>query len=121
MSNPKRFASFQASMVNYERHQDHVIASFSQFLVRYPLLPLNVGSIILGYPEPGVLPKKPNNLISIYTINPGTVSDIERKVVESVITKKVLEPFKKELLQEGPFKGRQDIVDAIVLSQCEER
>lgn len=112
----KCFASFQVGMVGYKKHQDQIVAAFSQFLVENTGLMLNVGSnITLGYPDPGILPQTPTNLISAYAINPTNVSDLEKKVTESVIVKKILEPFKRKLLLEGPFKGRDDIMDAIVL------
>lgn len=113
---PKSFASFQVGMVSYKKHQDQIVAAFSQFLVENTGLMLNVGSnITLGYPDPGILPQTPVNVITAYAINPTNISDLEKKVTESVIVKKILEPFKKKLLLEGPFKDRNDIMDAIVL------
>lgn len=113
---PKLFMSFEVGMVDYKRHQEQVVAAFSQFLMEYRYLTLNVGSnITLGYPDPGILPQKPMNLISAYIINPGVVSELERKVTESVVVKKVLDPFKKKLLANDPFKNRHDIINAIVL------
>ncbi|MFA5229967.1 MAG: hypothetical protein WC422_00630 [Candidatus Paceibacterota bacterium] len=117
----KCFAQFKVELAGYERHFSHIEAAFAQFLLEHRNnLELNVDqNIILGYPGVGELPDKPTSLIAAYMTGIHPVSEIELRATEGFLTQRILEPFRKKLLTDGPYKDRQDIVNNIFLSLIE--
>jgi len=106
----KRFLDLRIGLNDYKRHAEKVEASFAQFLFEAGDLPLNVsGNILLGYPEPGELPKKPVNNVSVYSSDLKNITDFEKETSKSFIDRMIVNRFKNNL------RLSQHVIDSIVL------